>query len=368
MTEQNQDQKVTLDYVNTATGEVNIELFSKTKAGLAELEKLYGKVPEINTEEDYEFVKNACKELTGTRTAIEAKRKEIKEPYLEAGRRIDAVAKEITESITKLEAPMKAAKKEHDDREKRQKEERLARIRQKIDAIAANVQKARGKSAAEIEDIIEEVHSIDAFEDFYELKDDAIQVRDKTLTELQQLHSSQLEFERNEKKRKEAEAQLAEQNRQQRINERLNTLRNIPMTMFSASLDDLNKKIKSLKDYKPKQDDFEEQHEEAIKSWEQVIKQLEEMIPMAEHREQQKREAEVKANEEAAEESAKQEADTVKEPEPEQPQQEEKEPLKTDSTERQSVTVPFVTLTCRAPKHKEQEIRQLLTERFSAKF
>lgn len=360
----------TLDYVNTDTGEVNIELFSKTKAGLAELEKLYGKVPEINTEEDYEFVKNACKELTGTRTAIEAKRKEIKEPYLEAGRRIDAVAKEITESITKLEAPMKAAKKEHDDREKRQKEERLARIRQKIDAIAANAQKARGKSAAEIEEIIEEVHNIDAFEDFYELKDDAIQVRDKTLTELQQLYSSQLEFERNERKRKEAEAELAEQQRKQQIEERLNTLRNIPMSMFNASLADLNKKIEALQKHKPKEDDFAERHQESVKAWEQVIDQLKQMVPMAEHREQQQREAEAKANEEAAAQSVEQK--------PEEETQQEYTGVDTASGKDETVVhqvskddqpqVEFVTLNCQLPSDCYEAAKQMLEVKFSAKF
>ena len=145
----------TLDHFNTETGEVNIQLFNKTEAGLAELNKLYSKVPEIITKDDYEFVKNACSELTGLRTSIEKTRKAIKQPYIDAGRAIDDRAKEITEKIRKLEDPMKEAKKAHDEIEKRKKEERLARLREKVDAIKAYAVNARGKSASEIEDIIE---------------------------------------------------------------------------------------------------------------------------------------------------------------------------------------------------------------------
>ncbi|MDH1341873.1 DUF1351 domain-containing protein [Ectopseudomonas oleovorans] len=203
-----------MNHVNIETGTVNIAVFNQTDAALAALREKYQVVPDANTEDGYAFVKEGIKELTTLRTRLEGVRKEVKEPYLQAGRIIDAEAKRITTELTTLEEPMKAAKKEVDDRVERERQERIARLQAKVDAIKAMPGQVRGKSSQEIEAMYDRVGEIDATHDFFDLTREAVAARQAALDELTQMLTERLEFEVNEKARLQAEAERAELQRQ----------------------------------------------------------------------------------------------------------------------------------------------------------
>ncbi|RRV29627.1 DUF1351 domain-containing protein [Pseudomonas sp. o96-267] len=203
-----------MNHVNIETGTVNIAVFNQTDAALAALREKYQVVPDANTEDGYAFVKEGIKELTTLRTRLEGVRKEVKEPYLQAGRIIDAEAKRITTELTTLEEPMKAAKKEVDDRVERERQERIARLQAKVDAIKAMPGQVRGKSSEEIEAMLDRVGEIDAAHDFFDLTKEAMAARQAALDELTQMLADRLEFEVNEKARLQAEAERAELQRQ----------------------------------------------------------------------------------------------------------------------------------------------------------
>ncbi|OLU22979.1 hypothetical protein BVH03_22295 [Pseudomonas sp. PA15(2017)] len=196
--------------VDLNTGKVNIAEYSKTDAALASLREKYQTVPDANTDEGYAFVKDGIKELTGLRTKLEAARKAAKEPHLKAGRILDDEAKRITAALVALEDPMKAAKKVVDDRIERERQERIARLQKKVDAIVAMPGQVRGKSSQEITDMLDRVGEIDAMHDFYDLTKEAVAARQAALDELTQMLADRLEFEVAEEARQKAEAERAE--------------------------------------------------------------------------------------------------------------------------------------------------------------
>lgn len=294
-----------LNEVNIETGKVEVEVFNKTEAALAELRERYGVVPSLDTEEGYNFVKDGLKELVSLRTSLDAERKRIKQPYLDAGRIIDAEAKRITEALVELETPMKDAKKEFDDREKRMKEERLARLRTKIEGIRSWVVRARNQQSATIAEMIEEVDSIDTAEDFFELSKEAAEAKNETLERLNEMYTERLAFERSEQERKQAEEARKAMELQQQIGDRINKLRMIPMDLMGKKAAEILAKIASLRNYEPPAAEFGDRHQEALDAHKQVITQLETMAAQAEMVEQAEAK---KAEEEAAKQAAEQEA------------------------------------------------------------
>lgn len=69
----------------------------------------------INDKAGYDAVQKAITKVVKTRTAVDAKRKELKAPFKEMGDAIDAEAKRITALIQSVEEPLKQKKKEIDD-------------------------------------------------------------------------------------------------------------------------------------------------------------------------------------------------------------------------------------------------------------
>lgn len=200
---------MTMNNVNLEAGTADIAEYSATEAALAMLREKYSVVPDANTDEGYALVKAGIKELTTLRTSLEAARKREKEPHLQAGRIIDAEAKRITEELVKLEDPMKAAKKEVDDRIERERQERIARLQVKVDAIVAMPGQVRGKSSQEIASMLDRVGEIDAMHDYYDLTKEAVAARENALSELAQMLTDRLAFEASEEDRKKAEAEKA---------------------------------------------------------------------------------------------------------------------------------------------------------------
>lgn len=205
----------TIEKVDLENGTVEVAEYTKTDAALAMLREKYAVVPDVNTDEGYELVKAGIKELTTFRTTLEAARKRVKDPYLQAGKIIDAEAKRITDELVKLEDPMKVAKKEVDDRIERQRQERIARLQVKVDAIKAMPAQVRGKSSTEIADMLDRVGEIDAMHDYYDLTKEAVAARQAALDELAQMLTDRLALEAAEAESKRIEAQNAELRRQQ---------------------------------------------------------------------------------------------------------------------------------------------------------
>lgn len=115
-----------------------------TEQARTELANRFKGLPDASTAEGYEAHRLAIGELTKTRTAVEKRRKELKAEHLEAGRRIDAFAKHVTEIIESIERPIRQAKEIVDSAKER---ERVA----KEEAEKARIEEERRRKQAEEE-------------------------------------------------------------------------------------------------------------------------------------------------------------------------------------------------------------------------
>lgn len=208
--------------------------YSRTEAALAELRERHAIVitNDPATTKGMAALKEFRATVRGLRTSLEAERKRIKEPALERCRLIDSEAKRITAELLKVEEPTdeiikaeearKAAIKAEQERIER---ERVAGIQQKIYELANWPQRAIGKTAAEMKDMLAElsgfVPTADVYAEFIEQAEAAVRAAIEKLADMTQAAVEQEEAKRaaaEEAARLKAErdrvaAELAEQRR-----------------------------------------------------------------------------------------------------------------------------------------------------------
>lgn len=123
--------------------DTQIAEYSQTAAALAELrQQIEGHTFDCTTTKGDQEARQTRLQLVRLRTALEAKRKELKAPLLDQASLIDAEAKRITGAIVELELPIDAAIKAEEQRKAAEKaeaerleRERLAAIQARIDSI-----------------------------------------------------------------------------------------------------------------------------------------------------------------------------------------------------------------------------------------
>lgn len=165
--------------------------YSETLSALVDLEKTYGtEVPNIENKEGYERAKAVSSECRSLRLALEGKRKEIKDPYLNMGRMIDSHAKDIKSRLQAIEGPFTEAYQAVD---KRKKAELQAR-KDKISELNSMNQWATDKSPEEIADMMEAVQDTEVSKQkFGRLTDDAAAAVGVAMDQLTQAHGQAIQ-------------------------------------------------------------------------------------------------------------------------------------------------------------------------------
>lgn len=161
----------------------HLDVINKTEGALLVLKESYSHVPtqeELEEPENYEYAKEACKELAKRRNAVDKASTSLKKPYLEAQRKINAEAKSIKERILEIEEPIKSALKQFDDKAKRAEEERKNKIYSAIEEIRATAFRHADKTSEEIEQEIERLNTMD-FSLFMEHEIDAMKARNEAV-------------------------------------------------------------------------------------------------------------------------------------------------------------------------------------------
>jgi hypothetical protein len=179
-------------------GQTVIVEYSKTEAALAVLRGKYENVVfDCTTTKGDKEARSARLDLTTLRTSLEKKRKELKAPALDLGKKIDSEAERVTVEIVKLEKPIDEQIKADEARRAAEKferdrieAERIQALQDKITSIHAFVQKCHGISAERIATGIEKVKLIDTNQDvFFEFSTDATAAKSATLQAMQELHA-----------------------------------------------------------------------------------------------------------------------------------------------------------------------------------
>lgn len=128
------------------TKEVVVSDLSKAEVTVKDVELRYkGVVYDVATILGDASAKEAKKELTSIRTAIEKTRKALKQPFLDEGKRIDDYAKLLTERVTALEKPLlecyKAAEQKAADEAKAAEAARAKALEDEVAELRAQLAK-----------------------------------------------------------------------------------------------------------------------------------------------------------------------------------------------------------------------------------
>jgi hypothetical protein len=220
----------------------DIEVFSATNAALADYQDRFGVVPDVNIKENYDLVKAGISELVSVRNKVDKKRLELTKPLRERVKDINDEGTRIMDALSEVEAPMKAAKKEFDEREAKLKSERIAKLQKRVDDILIIPANSKGLSSKELEGVIESVENIDTSESFFDLTAEATEARDKVLNELSVMLSGQIIYEQQIEARKKAEAEAERLKRESWINDQITRIKLMPadaIDMDSKGIDSL---------------------------------------------------------------------------------------------------------------------------------
>ncbi len=180
-----------LDRVEVTSATDLLVKYDNTSAALAALTVKYGSaVFDCTVPEQDKQARSARRELVGLRTTLEAKRVELKAPYLEIGKEIDQKAAFLKTAIAALELPIDAQIKIEEDRKEhlrieaaRVEFERVAAIKAKIAVISRVRIDALRMSAPQIEAALSAEFD---FGDFAEFESEARAAYEETC---QALHS-----------------------------------------------------------------------------------------------------------------------------------------------------------------------------------
>lgn len=191
----NETETELIDRAEVRDGQA-IVTYSRTEAAIAELRKKYaGATYDLTTVAGDKAARAGRLELVTLRANLEKKRKELKAPALEFGKKIDSEAARLTTEIVALEEPIdkqiKADEQRREDERRAKEAAEAARRKVHIDAIAkitGYVEQAADLSAERIGKGIAYLQGLD-LSGFEEFADEAAATRTRTIAALEALRS-----------------------------------------------------------------------------------------------------------------------------------------------------------------------------------
>lgn len=198
--------------------------YSPTAAALAELKsRLENVAYDVSTGKGLEVAKKDRAEVRGLRTALEAKRVELKAPALERSRLIDAEAKALTAELVALETPIDQQIKAEETRkaaEKAAKEQAeraaAAAVQVRLDALRSFMVIAAGVKAAGIKVQMMNLEATEiSLAAYGDRAGEAAQIKAQTLAKLDDMHDAALEFEAEQDRMAAEREELARQRAEQ---------------------------------------------------------------------------------------------------------------------------------------------------------
>ena len=172
--------------------------YSQTAAALSDLRhRFLGVAFNVSTTKGMDEAKKARQEVKGYRTALEAKRKEIKAPALERCRLIDDEAKTITAALLELEAPIDQQIKAEEARKEAEKAAKAEAERIRVAKHQAVIQYLRGipadvasAPADKVLKALNELAALDITSSLEEFEGQAQLAKDETLDKLREMHAA----------------------------------------------------------------------------------------------------------------------------------------------------------------------------------
>lgn len=183
-----------------------IELDAVEQA-LAGLREQYGTVPDVQTKEGYTLCKKGIRELTSYRTSTDKLRKEITQPHRDFIERVNSYGKDLIEKLREIEQPLKDAKQHEDERAEREKEERIAKLRERIQVeILSYHDTAVGLDSNQLAELHDAAVHIDT-DGYFDVTKEAEDAKASVLKRISEMHGQALEKERLAAEQAEVEAE-----------------------------------------------------------------------------------------------------------------------------------------------------------------
>ncbi|QJQ93948.1 MULTISPECIES: hypothetical protein [Halomonadaceae] len=180
---------------------------NRVEAAMAELRAKHGTVPDYTSKEGYERGKTSLKELTKYRTGTDKARLAITKPHRDFIEQVNQYAKGLIGEIEQLEGPHRNAKRDVDEAEARKKEERIARLRERIQReIWSFLDTAQGLDSNALADLHEAAERINTG-DYFDVTNEAEDARAEVIRKIADIHASTLERERMAAEQAEIETQ-----------------------------------------------------------------------------------------------------------------------------------------------------------------
>ncbi|WP_445012201.1 hypothetical protein [Vreelandella stevensii] len=183
-----------------------IELDAVEQA-LAGLREKYGTVPDVRTKDGYALCKTGIRELTSYRTSTEKLRKSITQPHRDFVDRVNAYGKELTEKLRMIEQPLKDAKQNEDERAEREKQQRIAKLRERIQVeILSYKDTAIGLDSNALAELHDDAVKIST-DGYFDVAKEAEEAKADVLQHISDMHAHALEKERLAAEQAEVEAE-----------------------------------------------------------------------------------------------------------------------------------------------------------------
>ena len=190
---------------------------------LAGLREQYGTVPNVQTKDGYELCKKGIKELTGYRTKTEERRKATTKKHRDFIEQVNGYGKYLVASLKEIEQPLKDAKKSEDERAEREKQERIAKLRERIQVeILSYRDTAIGLDSTGLAELHDSAVNIDT-DGYFDVTKEAEDAKAEVLQHISEMHGRALEKERLAAEQAEIEAErrrLREENDKREADQR----------------------------------------------------------------------------------------------------------------------------------------------------
>jgi hypothetical protein len=174
---------------------------------LAGLREKYGTVPNVQTKEGYELCKKGIKELTGYRTKTEERRKKITKPHRDFIDQVNNYGKRLTADLKEIEQPLRDARQHEDERAEREKQQRIAKLRERIQVeILSYRDTAVGLGSTGLAELHDAAVNIDT-DGYFDVTKEAEDAKAEVLQHISEMHGRALEKERLAAEQAEVEAE-----------------------------------------------------------------------------------------------------------------------------------------------------------------
>jgi len=163
---------------------------------LAGLREKYGTVPDMQT-----------KEVTTYRTSTDKLRKEITKQHRDFIDRVNQYGKDLIEKLEAIEKPLKDAKQHEDERAEREKQQRIAKLRERIQVeILSYKDTAVGLDSNALAELHDDAVNINT-DGFFDVAKEAEDAKADVLQHISDMHAHALEKERLATEQAEVEAE-----------------------------------------------------------------------------------------------------------------------------------------------------------------